>query len=325
MLTGKTIGELTQLTSVDDNTKFLVESGSATYYSNYSDVVDGFATTGSNDFTGIQTINGTELSTEATSSIFSINTHNFGDISLFAEGGYVSVTGSLTVSNTIIGDGSIEIQPDNTDIRYLSIYNTDSTDTHIVGNASYTFFGDDTNYVKIDSVNDKVVIDSVSGLTIDTNTTVNGDTNIRGNLKVNAEGFEYPPVNIISGATYFMGGQVDFMSGGTSNFHGSIVFSDDINDSYVQMIANSAPDNENGIGTLNITTNRLSVGYGGTKWVTPTIATLMVSGSMFLEPYDGDGLQTGSALPTGQRGEIAVSGSNLFFHNGTEWKAVTLS
>jgi len=325
MLTGKTIGELTQLTTVDDYTKLLVESGSSTYYSNYIDLVDGLATTGSNSFTGTQTISGTELLTEPTSSNFSITTHNLGDISLYAEGGNVSLSGSLTIDNSIKGNGTLYIQPDKGDSRTLSIYNTDLTDTHIVGNASYTFFGDDDNHIKIDSVNDKVVIDSVSGFTINTETTINSDTNIRGNLKVNAEGFEYPPVNIISGATYFMGGQVDFMSGGTSNFHGSIIFSDDINDSYVQMIANSVPDNENSIGTLNITTNRLSVGYGGTKWVTPTIATLMVSGSMYLEPYDGDGIQTGSALPLGQRGEIAVSGSNLFFHNGTEWKQVTLS
>jgi hypothetical protein len=320
MLTGKTIGELTQLTSVDNNTKFLVESGSATYYSNYSDVVDGFATTGSNDFTGTQTINGTELSTEATSSIFSINTHNFGDISLFAEGGYVSVTGSLTVSNTIIGDGSIEIQPDNTDVRYLSIYNTDSTDTHIVGNASYTFFGDDTNYVKIDSVNDKVVIDSVSGLTIDTNTTINGLIYASASL---SDGY-----HTFSGGVQFISGQIDMgVGGGSTIIHSTLsLVADWEDDAYVQFSPSGPKDSNTSVGLLAISANGVGIsGFGGTKYAEPTIAMLMVSGSMYLEPYDGDGSQTGSALPSGQRGSIAVSGSNLFFHNGTEWKAVTLS
>lgn len=289
MLTGKTIGELTQLTSVDDNTKFLVEKAGTTYYSNYSNVVDGFATTGSNDFTGNQT-----------------------------------VTGSFIVSG-VTSDGTLTLQPDYSDSRTVQIYNTSPADVHIKGNAAETFFGDDTNYVKIDANADTVTINSLSGVTISGNTTISNNLGINGYLNVNAESVNYLPIHIISGATRFMGGQVDFMSGGTSNFHGSIVFSDDINDSYVQMIANSVPDNENGIGTLNITTNRLSVGYGSTKWVTPTISTLMVSGSMFLEPYDGDGSQTGSALPSGQRGSMAVSGSNLFFHNGTEWKAVTLT
>jgi hypothetical protein len=328
MLTGKTIGELTQLTGVDGSTKFLVESGSATYYSNYSDIVDGFATTGSNSFTGTQTINGTELSTEATSSIFSITTHDFGDISLYAEGGNVSVTGSLAISNYLIGNGALGIQPDITDIRYISIYNTDETDTHIVGNASYTFFGDDDNYVKIDSVNEKVVIDAISGVTIDAKTTINSDTNVRGNLKVNAADLEYLPLNIISGQTQFRGGQIDFMTGGTAVFHSTIaMIRDDIATSSVQLIPWGPGSDGSGAGTLFIGASNVAIsGPGGTKYVQPTIATLMVSGSMYLEPYDGDGSQTGSALPSsGQRGSIAVSGSNLFFHNGTMWKQVTLT
>jgi hypothetical protein len=323
MLTGKTIGELTQLTGVDNSTKFLVESGSTTYYSNYSDIVDGLATTGSNIFTGTQTINGTELSTEATSSIFSITTHDFGDISLYAEGGNVSVTGSLTVSNYLIGNGALGIQPDITDSRYISIYNTDTTDTHIVGNASYVFFGDDDNYVKIDSVNEKVIIDALSGVTVNTDTTVNGNTNVRGYLKVNAEGVENQPINIISGSVQFKGGQLDIS--GATVVHNSLTLMADWEDNAYVQLAPSGPKNiDTSVGLLGIAANGVGIGNGN-KYMEPTIATLMVSGSMYLEPYDGDGLQTGSALPLGQRGEIAVSGSNLFFHNGTEWKQVTLS
>jgi hypothetical protein len=310
MLTGKTIGELTQLTGVDNSTKFLVESGSATYYSNYSDIVDGFATTGSNSFTGTQTINGTELSTEVTSSIFSITTHDFGDISLYAEGGNVSVTGSLAISNYLIGNGALGIQPDITDIRYISIYNTDETDTHIVGNASYTFFGDDDNYVKIDSVNEKVVIDALSGVTVNAKTTVNGLIHASASL---SDGY-----HTFTGGARFIEGQVSFENNNTV-MYGALNMRGAGGDTIV--IQNT---NVSGSGGLFIGTSNIGIGFGS-KYVTPTIATLMVSGSMYLEPYDGDGMQTGSALPTGQRGEIAVSGSNLFFHNGTEWRQVTLT
>jgi hypothetical protein len=321
MLTGKTIGELTQLTGVDNSTKFLVESGSATYYSNYSDIVDGFATTGSNSFTGTQTINGTELLTEPTSSIFSIITHDMGDISLFAEGGNVSVTGSLTVNNAIIGDGTVEIQPDSTDVRYISIYNTDLTDTHIVGNASNTFLGDDDNYVKIDSVNDKVVIDAISGVTVDAETTINGLIHVSASL---SDGY-----HTFSGGVHFISGQIDMgMGGGSTIIHSTLsLVADWEDDAYVQFSPSGPKNNDTSVGLLGISAHGVGIsGAGGTKYMEPTIATLMVSGSMYLEPYDGDGIQTGSALPSsGQRGSMAVSGSNLFFHNGTEWKQVTLS
>ena len=283
MLTGKTIGELTQLTSVDDSTKFLVESGSATYYSNYSDIIDGFATTGSNDFTGNQT-----------------------------------VTGSFIVSG-VTSNGTLTLQPDYSDSRTVQIYNTSPADVHIKGNAAETFFGDDTNYVKIDANADTVTIEAVSGITLNDETIVNGDTNIRGHLKVNAEGLEYLPINIISGSAQFRGGQVDFMSGGTSVFHSTIALvRDEISNSSVQLIP-WGPPSGSGAGTLFIGASNVAIsGPGGTKYVEPTIATLMVDGGMYLEPQD-------SALPSGQRGSMAVSGSNLFFHNGTEWKAVTLT
>jgi hypothetical protein len=291
MLTGKTIGELTQLTAVDSSTKFLVESGSATYYSNYSDVVDGFATTGSNNFTGNQT-----------------------------------VTGSFIVSG-VTSDGTLTLQPDYQDNRTVQIYNTDSTDVHIKGNANYSFFGDDTNFVKIDDNADTVTIEAVSGITLNDETIVNGDTNIRGNLKVNAEGLEYLPLNIISGQTQFRGGQIDFMSGGTAVFHSTIaMYRDDVPTSSIQFIPSAAGTPGSNAGSLFIGACNVGIsGFGGTKYVEPTIATLMVSGGLYLEPYDGNGSQTGSALPSGQRGSMAVSGSNLFFHNGTEWRAVTLS
>ena len=58
------------------------------------------------------------------------------------------------------------LQPDINDSRNIEIYNTDSTDIHIKGNATYTFFGDDSNYVKIDNGLEKITINTNSGTTI---------------------------------------------------------------------------------------------------------------------------------------------------------------
>lgn len=72
----------------------------------------------------------------------------------------------LKVNGYIQGNGSVFLQPDINDSRYLEIYNTAPSDIHIRGNAAYTFFGDDTNYVKIDSNNDTITINTNSGTTI---------------------------------------------------------------------------------------------------------------------------------------------------------------
>jgi hypothetical protein len=69
-------------------------------------------------------------------------------------------------TSQIQGTGSLYIQPDITDSRYVEIYNTDAGDIHIKGNAAYSFFGDDTNYVKIDSNDEKITINATSGTTI---------------------------------------------------------------------------------------------------------------------------------------------------------------
>ena len=69
-------------------------------------------------------------------------------------------------ASQIQGTGSIYLQPDFQDIRNIQIYNTDTTDIHIKGNATYSFFGDDSNYVKIDNSLEKITINTNSGTTI---------------------------------------------------------------------------------------------------------------------------------------------------------------
>ena len=77
----------------------------------------------------------------------------------------LKVAGYVETSQ-IQATGSLNIQPDITDSRSVQIYNTDAGDIHIKGNAAYSFFGDDTNYVKIDSNDEKITINATSGTTI---------------------------------------------------------------------------------------------------------------------------------------------------------------
>jgi hypothetical protein len=109
-----------------------------------------YATTGSNTFIGNQNITG----------------------SLIVSGSNIEFTGSVKLQNDLQVDGNIQsngsmfLQPDINDSRNIEIYNTDSTDIHIKGNATYTFFGDDSNYVKIDNGLEKITINTNSGTTI---------------------------------------------------------------------------------------------------------------------------------------------------------------
>jgi hypothetical protein len=58
MLTGKTISQLDQLTNITNDTKIPVEYGGYTYNVNRSQVVSGYATTGSNTFSGSLVVSG---------------------------------------------------------------------------------------------------------------------------------------------------------------------------------------------------------------------------------------------------------------------------
>ena len=84
----------------------------------------------------------------------------------FEFSGSVKLNSDLKVNGYIQSSGSLILQPDINDSRYVQIYNTDPSDIHIKGNATYTFLGDDTNYVKIDSGAERITINTTSGTTV---------------------------------------------------------------------------------------------------------------------------------------------------------------
>jgi len=67
-------------------------------------------------------------------------------------------SGSINVLNDIIGNTTLTLKPDPNDARYLQIYNTSPTDTHITASGGYLFVGDDTTYVKVDNYGTEKVI-----------------------------------------------------------------------------------------------------------------------------------------------------------------------
>lgn len=113
------------------------------------------------------------------------------------DNGNLNVSGAIEVTN-IQGTGSLYLKPDLNDGRLFEIYNTAPSDIHFKGNASYNFFGDDTNFLKIDESIDEITIESLSGVTINTTLKVTGNSSLEGDLNVTG-------TTTLNGSTYVTG------------------------------------------------------------------------------------------------------------------------
>jgi hypothetical protein len=93
------------------------------------------------------------------------------------DNGNLNLSGALEVTN-IQGTGSLYLKPDLDDSRLFEIYNSAGpsgyTDIHFVGNADLNFFGDDTNYLKIDDTTQTVSIVGVNGVIVSSSLQVTG-------------------------------------------------------------------------------------------------------------------------------------------------------
>ena len=134
-------------------------------------------TSGSNGTDGTSGSNGTDGSSGTS-----------GD-SLFAQtGSYwattndLQITGSLSVTN-IIGTGSLFLQPNQADARFLEIYNTSPTDTHITASGGQLYLGNDVTYVKVDNYGSVKHIDIVA----DNGVNVSGSLTVTGSVKITSQ------------------------------------------------------------------------------------------------------------------------------------------
>ena len=93
------------------------------------------------------------------------------------DNGNLNVSGAIEVTN-IQGTGSLYLKPDLNDSRDFRIYNTAPSDIHIKGNAAYSFFGDDTNYLKIDDNTGITSIVGVNGVFVSSSLGVTGSLNV---------------------------------------------------------------------------------------------------------------------------------------------------
>ena len=175
---------------------FVTTSSFNAYTSSIDTRIDGieaktgsYATTGSNTFIGAQIIEGNVtfpsnsfVSTDNVSGSLYLSSLNQGTLylnadggegdvivgysawqnSLKVKGGSTEITGSLGVTN-IKGTGSLYLQPNQSDARYLEVYNTSPTDTHITASGGQIFLGDDQTYVKVDNYGSVERIDIVAG------------------------------------------------------------------------------------------------------------------------------------------------------------------
>jgi hypothetical protein len=201
------------------------------------------ATTGSNTFTANQTIVGNVtfpsssfISTSNTSGSLFLSALNEGTLFLNNDGGEgdvvvgyngwthkMDVRGPIQVTN-IQGTGSLYLKPDEGDVaeRQFEIYNTAPSDIHFKGSATHSFFGDDTNYLKIDDSAATVTIDSTNGLFINSNTTISGDAEFSGSILVS--GSIIPNTDGVSSTSSFDLGSPTaawkdiYVSNGTINF-----------------------------------------------------------------------------------------------------------
>lgn len=91
-------------------------------------------------------------------------------------GSTVQVTGSLIVTGNVISTGSLNLQPNINDVRYLEIYNTSAQDTHITASGGWLFLGDDTTYIKVDnySANNLIELKANNGVQVTGSVYVSG-------------------------------------------------------------------------------------------------------------------------------------------------------
>ena len=127
--------------------------------------------------------------------------------------GNTSMTGALVVSDYVEtsllrGTGSLLLQADKNDGRFVEIYNTSASDTHITASAGQIFLGNDETYVKVDNYGSAKRIDIVAdnGLFVSGNIYQTGSFYTQGDIVLSGS------INIgnsLTGDTINFGGEVN--------------------------------------------------------------------------------------------------------------------
>jgi len=265
-----------------------------------------YATTGSNNFIGDQNIaSGSYLETDGITNAgpgenieiaprsganVIVNVQNSTDkfiVKSVSGGAIVEITGSLH-STDIVGTGSLFLQPNQSDARYVEIYNTSPTDTHITASGGQIFLGDDQTYVKVDNYGSVERIDVVAGNELNVSSSI---VNLTGSL--HQSGTFYPDV-------------IDWFSSSIVQSTGSYILTTNISgvteyDSY-QNVASAL---QQYINTGSIPSGTVS---GSAQIVELGFATT----SSVNEKLDTGSFNSYTASIDARTGSYATTGSNVF-------------
>ena len=231
------------------------------------------------------------------------------------DNGNLNLSGALEVTN-IQGTGSLYLKPDLNDSRDFRIYNTAPSDIHIKGNAAYSFFGDDTNFLKIDDNTSTITIDSLSGVTVNTTLDIKGDTTLTGSLfatKIEGTGSLYLQPNQSDGRYFEIYNTAAADTHIKSN-QGLSFFGDDTNYLLVNDGAQTVTIvGVNGVAissSLSVTGSATFTNNVNVSGNTTTIGSQFINTNLFV---GGDGKVTGSFEAVGATSldnTLTVSGSS---------------
>jgi hypothetical protein len=205
------------------------------------------------------------------------------------DNGNLNLSGALEVTN-IQGIGSLYLKPDLNDGRDFRIYNTAPSDIHIKGNASYSFFGDDTNYLKIDDGAQTVTIVGVNGVAISSSLSVTGSAILTNNLNVSGDtttiGSEYVNTNLFVGGNGKVTGSFEVVGAtsldSTLTVTGSATLKDTLSVSGTTTINGLTTINDDAVvnGVLTVTGNTQ---LGGNLYVSGNLEILGSSTSVTIQ------------------------------------------
>jgi hypothetical protein len=220
------------------------------------------------------------------------------------------ISSSLIVTNEIKGVGNIFLQPDVNDARYFQIYNTaapSGNDIHFKGNTDFNYFGDDTNYLKIDDSAQTITITGVNGVFV--SSSLNVTDSINGTINATN--------GVISGSSqltssfdtrYTLSGSVSAVPSGTISGSSQLTSSYDARyalSSSFSSISSSFNSRFNGLVTTGSNTFSGSQIFSGSMVVTSgqIIASAITNNSSSLF------LQSGSNLYVQNNGLVEITGS----------------
>jgi hypothetical protein len=181
------------------------------------------------------------------------------------------------------------LKPDLEDSRYFEIYNTNPNDTHIKSNGGLSFFGDDTNYLKIDDVSGDVTIAAFSDIILDPDD---------GGVYIGSYGSDNGVIT--NGYLNTIIGDTDIINGGTGNSITDVIGRLSIIDSssFATTGSNQFYGNQTISGSVNIESSLV------------VSSTIVNSGS--IEALNSDLIIDGGDIIV--TGSINVSGS-IYAHN----------